>query len=157
MTDHAEQVWAWLEQPVQQLAQSFEDDPETQWDDRVREFLGWLGLSTPDEHPVTHSFLYYLESMDDTQRREALTGAEYLVREIADAQVPEEFTDSTEASAESSTEEALRELTDQAYQWVVQQLTEEDPNFPEQLAQDPELANAIYTEAAQRIGAAAAG
>jgi len=161
MTDHAEQVWAWLREPLQLLAQSFDDNPETDWDGRVRELLDRLGLGSPDEHPVAHALLHHLESLDDPQRREYLTSpdAELYAHEVANAQVveaaPEEYPLADEAAAPD--EQSLRELTDQAYQWVVAQLTEEDPDFPAQLEQDPGLAQAIYDEAAQRIGLTPAG
>lgn len=177
MTDHAEEVWAWLREPIQQLAQTFDDRPDATWDERVAELLQQLGLLAPDGHPVAHALLYHLESLDDARRREFLTSseAENYARDVANAQVvdeapeeaPEQAPEEALAEApeeapetydvEGPDEAALRQLADQAYHWVVEQLTAEDPGFPEQLARDPELARAIYAEAAQRIGVTPAG
>ena len=41
---------------------------------------------------------------------------------------------------------------DEAYHWVVAQLTAEDPDFPALLAAEPELAAALYAEATRRFG-----
>jgi hypothetical protein len=43
-------------------------------------------------------------------------------------------------------------VADQAYQWVVEQLTAEDADFPALLADEPELASALYAEAVRRFG-----
>jgi hypothetical protein len=60
------------------------------------------------------------------------------------------------ASFEHRLEECRRSaagaLADEAYQWVVAQLTAEDPDFPALLAQEPELASALYAEAVRRFG-----
>jgi hypothetical protein len=44
------------------------------------------------------------------------------------------------------------EVADQAYHWVVERLSGEDPEFAAQLAGDPALASAIYAEAVRRFG-----
>jgi hypothetical protein len=43
-------------------------------------------------------------------------------------------------------------VAEQAYHWVVEQLTAEDADFPALLAGEPELASALYAEAVRRFG-----
>lgn len=154
----ADRTWAWVQPPLARLAESYTTEPDTPWDDRIRAFLDDLGLGQAADHPVTAALLDHLDALDEAQREAFLTGeAESFVYQTALRQ-PEPVEQHAEASEQHGAqpdEQAVRELTDQAYRWVVEQLTAEDPDFPAQLANDPELAQAIYDEAVRRLGTAA--
>lgn len=138
-TSLADQTWAWLQPPLARLIESYTTDPDLPWDDRFRGFLDELALGEANDHPVTAALMAHLERLDDAERQAFLaTEAESFAYQFAQQQQPDE--------------QAVRELADQAYLWVVEQLTAEDPGFPAQLANDPELAEAIYAEAMSRLG-----
>lgn len=145
-----EEIWAWIQAPLRRLADGYHTDPGVDWHDRVRAFLDELGIGEPTQHPVTAALLEYLDQLDDAQRAQFLAQeAESFVYRLAADQAGQQADGQQPAPGE---DHAVRELADQAYRWVVEQLTAEDPDFRQQLESDPELAQAIYDEALQRLG-----
>jgi hypothetical protein len=55
MSGYGDQVWDWLQPPLRNLRESCRAEPDLDWDPRFAAFLGELGLSLPDEHPVIAS------------------------------------------------------------------------------------------------------
>jgi hypothetical protein len=66
----AEELWAWLYQPLQEL----KVDQEGTWEERRIRFLDRLGVSDSSAHPVTEMLMARLDELTDEQRAEVLTG-----------------------------------------------------------------------------------
>jgi hypothetical protein len=150
---YVDEILAWIQPALRHYADSFQLEPDLSEDDRIIFFLGQLGLGAAHEHPVVSELLEHLHTLDTDQRPGFLAEeAEAFVHGAAHRSVT-----SMQPNQDHTNEQAVRQLADEAYHWVVQQLTAEDPRFPDQLAADPELAQAIYNEALQRFGTLTAG
>ncbi|MFD9704587.1 hypothetical protein [Lentzea sp. NPDC059081] len=60
MPTEAEQVWAWVRQPLLDFRNSCENEPDLDWPERVTRFLAALGLLSADQHPLTEWLVAHL-------------------------------------------------------------------------------------------------
>jgi hypothetical protein len=83
-TDYATQVWEWLGPPLQALKEIYRAEPEKGWEERRQEFLGWLGLHDPSDHPAVAALIDHLDRQPDEPSR-----VDFLVSGQADSFVYE--------------------------------------------------------------------
>ena len=106
------------------------DGTENAW----REYRDWLySAADSQDTAMYHAAYERLEPLNDMPFEER-------------ASALKEFGFTIEAN-----EGKIRELADQLYLQVIEELMEEDPDFHGQLEGDPELAQAIYEEALRRL------
>jgi hypothetical protein len=71
MSDYADQIWDWLAPPLRDLRESCRTEPELDWDRRFTDFLGALGLSSPEGHPVIVALAEHVEQNAGTDGERA--------------------------------------------------------------------------------------
>jgi hypothetical protein len=79
-TVDVDELWAWVYQPLQDLKQGCQHEPESPWSERVDVFLGQLGLHDPADHPVVQALLLQLGELSDDAER-----VEFVMTEQVDA------------------------------------------------------------------------
>lgn len=65
MSGYADELWAWLSEPLRDLREKCQREPSVSWEDRFTEFIGKLNLSSSDSHPVTKALAERVEQETD--------------------------------------------------------------------------------------------
>jgi len=67
-----DELWAWLQTPVQELVSYRADNPDKTWEEHRAYFVERLGLSDPSAHPLVEELVRYLDELPDDERAELL-------------------------------------------------------------------------------------
>jgi len=60
-----DELWAWLQTPVQELVTYKADNPDKTWEEHRTYFVERLGLSDPSDHALVDELVRYLEDRPD--------------------------------------------------------------------------------------------
>jgi hypothetical protein len=114
-----DELWAWLQTPVQELVTYKADNPEKTWEEHRAYFVERLGLSDPSDHPLVEELVRYLEDRPDERETllEDVSRIEPVVLEIAQRHAEE---DAGETPADDSYDETAWQafLVENGARWI---------------------------------------
>ncbi|MEV6598504.1 hypothetical protein AB0M36_16750 [Actinoplanes sp. NPDC051346] len=93
----AEDLMAWLHEPLVDLRQGLSDQPDLTWPQRRTQFLTDLGIDDAYRHPVTDDLLDQLDAMPDEKRDDVLNSDELqalataVIDQVCASQPPDEY------------------------------------------------------------------
>jgi hypothetical protein len=71
MSQHVDEVWQWLHEPLQQLKYECRENSETPFEERFSLFLNNLGVSSPDDHPVLRMMVDHVGQLGEHEQQVA--------------------------------------------------------------------------------------
>lgn len=72
-----EDLWNWIQDPLEKLKQSILDEPGRPWETRREEFRQGLGIQEPGQHPVTEQMFRHLDDLTEDERTTQIRSGQF--------------------------------------------------------------------------------